>query len=459
MMAGVEAGQQQHEALEAIVGAGGLRAPAPREYLSDGTAGRGLEGWADAVVLPGSAEEVAAVVAHCFAHDLPITTRGGGTGFAGGAVPQGGIVLSSERMTRVRSFDPLLWRIEVEAGVRTAELHRIARGSGLWFPPDPGAAEQSQIGGNVSTNAGGPHAFKYGTTRAWVTGIEAVIPPGEIVRAGGPLRKDVAGYDLVGLLAGSEGTLGIVTAVWLRLIPAVEAALPAAALFATAEAGCAGIEALLGSGVVPACIEYVDEAALGATGHDFPGGVPGPGFLVLTEADGTAAEAHAAREALREALAGAGATWIATPGGEDVGALWRWRESISPRVTAVRGGKLAEDVAVPLDRLAQAIRGSAEIGRRHSLETMSWGHAGDGNLHTSFLIAPGDAGEHERAEAACEELFGLALALGGTITGEHGVGLLKRSHLPQRLGPAGQRLNAGIKELFDPKGLLNPGKA
>ena len=457
MMAGVEAGRQ-HQALDAIVGSGGVRAPAPREYLSDGTAGRGLEGWADAVVLPGSAAEVAAVVAQCYAHDLAITTRGGGTWFAGGAVPKGGIVISTERLTRVRSFDPLLWRIEVEAGVRTAELHRIARGSGLWFPPDPGAAEQSQIGGNVSTNAGGPHAFKYGTTRAWVTGIEAVIPPGEVVRAGGPLRKDVAGYDLVGLLAGSEGTLGIVTAVWLRLIPAVEAALPLAAVFATAEAGCAGVEALLGSGVVPACIEYVDEAALAATGHDFPGGLPGPGFLVLTEADGTAAEAEAGREALREELAGAGASWTAAPTGQDVAALWRWRESISPRVTAGRGGKLAEDVAVPLDRLAEAIRSSAEIGRRHGLETMSWGHAGDGNLHTSFLIGPGDAGEHERAEAACEELFGLALELGGTITGEHGIGLLKRSHLPQRLGPAGQRLNAEIKRIFDPKGLLNPGK-
>jgi glycolate oxidase subunit GlcD len=457
MMAGVEAGQQ-HQALEAIVGPAGVRSPAPREYLSDGTAGRGLEGWAGAVVLPETAEEVAAVVAHCYAHGLAITARGGGTGFAGGAVPQGGIVLSTERMSRVRSFDPLLWRIEVEAGVRTAELARIVRGSGLWFPPDPGAAEQSQIGGNVSTNAGGPHAFKYGTTRAWVTGIEAVVPPGEIVRAGGPLRKDVAGYDLVGLLAGSEGTLGIVTAVWLRLIPAVEAALPVAGLFATTEAGCAGIEALLGSGVVPACIEYVDEAALAAVGLDFPGGLPGPGFLVITEADGTVAEAGAGRAALREALTGAGATWIAAPNGEDIAALWRWRESISPRVTAVRGGKLAEDVAVPLDRLAEAIRGSADIGSRHGLETMSWGHAGDGNLHTSFLIAPGDAGEHERAEAACADLFALALTLGGTITGEHGIGLLKRSHLPERLGPAGQRLNAGIKQLFDPKGLLNPGK-
>src|SRR6476661_3110648 len=213
MMAGVEAGQH-HQALAAIVGPGALRTPAPREYLSDGTAGRGLEGRADAVVLPGSTEEVAAVVAHCYANDLAITTRGGGTGFAGGAVPQGGIVLGTGRMARVRAFDPLRWRIHTEAGLPTAELHRIARGSGLWFPPDPGAAEQSQIGGNVATNAGG-------------------------------------------LQAGSEGTLGIVTAAWLRLIPAVEAALPIAALFAGVEAGCAAVEALMGSGVVPACIEYL----------------------------------------------------------------------------------------------------------------------------------------------------------------------------------------------------------
>ena len=154
----------------------------------------------------------------------------------------------------------------------------------------------------------------------------------------------------------------------------------------------------------------------------------------------------------------AGATWIATPDGDDVAALWRWRDSISPRITAVRGGKLAEDIAVPVDRLADAIRGSAEIGARHGVETMSWGHAGDGNLHTSFLVAPESAGDHARAEAACEELFELALALGGTITGEHGIGLLKRSHLAEQLGPAGQRLNADIKRAFDPKGLLNPGK-
>src|SRR6478672_11936165 len=270
MMAGVEAGQH-HQALAAIVGPGALRTPAPREYLSDGTAGRGLEGWADAVVLPGSTEEVAAVVAHCYANDLAITPRGGGTGFAGGAVPHGGIVLGMERMARVRAFDPLLWRIHVEAGVPTAELQRIARGSGLRFPPDPGAAEQSLIGGNVATNAGGPHAFKHGVMSRWVTGLEAVVAPGELIRVGGAMRKDVAGYDLRALLIGSEGTLGIVTSAWLRLTPAPPVSIPLAAFYAGVAEGCEAIEQLLASGVVPAVVEYLDAGTLEVVAATFPG--------------------------------------------------------------------------------------------------------------------------------------------------------------------------------------------
>ncbi|MDX6539773.1 MAG: glycolate oxidase, partial [Gaiellales bacterium] len=180
-------------------------------YLTDMTEARGLIGRADAVALPRTAEEVAEVVAWCYANGVAIVPRGGGTGYAGGSVPlDGGVVLSLERLDRVRSFDPLLWRIEVEAGLRTGELRRIAREGGLLFAPDPGAAEQSQIGGNIATNAGGPHAFKYGVTGTWVTGLEVVVPPGDLVRLGGPLRKDVAGYDLKHLRIGSEGTLGVI---------------------------------------------------------------------------------------------------------------------------------------------------------------------------------------------------------------------------------------------------------
>jgi FAD/FMN-containing dehydrogenase len=444
--------------LAAIVGREHVLAPPPQAYLADATSMRGLRGAADAVVRPGSAAEVAQVVAACCAEGTAITVRGGGTGFAGGAVPGGGVILALERLARVRSLDPLRWRMEVEAGATTAEVRRLARGAGLWFPPDPGAAEQSQIGGNVATDAGGPHAFKYGTTGAWVTGVEAVIAPGDVVTAGGPLRKDVAGYDLRRLLVGSEGTLGVITAVWLRLVPAVESALPVVASFADVASGCAGIEALMGSGVVPACIEYLDAGTMAIAGRGVPAGVPASGFVVIAEADGTDREARAGRTVLAEALRGEGAADVATPEGREAAALWRWRDGVSPAVAAHRGEKLSEDVAVPLDRLAEAIEGTAAIGTRHDVEALSWGHAGDGNLHSSFLVPAGDAAAHARAEAACADLFTLALSLGGTITGEHGVGRVKRDHLAARVGPAGMRLNEGVKRLFDPQGIFNPGR-
>src|SRR5213593_2384106 len=263
-------------------------------YLTDMTEARGLSGRADAVALPRTVEEVAEVVAWCYAHGVAIVPRGGGTGYAGGAVPlDGGVVLSLERLDRVRSFDPLLWRIEVEAGLRTAELRRIAREGGLLFAPDPGAAEQSQIGGNIATNAGGPHAFKYGVTGAWVTGLEVVVAPGELITIGGPIRKDVAGYDLVGLLVGSEGTLGVITAAWLRLLPAPEAALPVVAFYRGSREGCAAIERVVGSGLPAAALEYFDAGALAAAGGAFPGKVPGGArFAVLAEADGPRGEAE-----------------------------------------------------------------------------------------------------------------------------------------------------------------------
>src|SRR4051812_32567231 len=219
--------------LAAVVGETAVLDPAPRSYGEDATRETmGLSAVPDAVVLPGSAEEVRRVVAFCYEHDLPIVARGGGTGYAGGAGPvEGGVVVAMERLRSVRSLDGAYWRGEVEAGVTTGTVARLARESGLLFPPNPGAAEQSQIGGNVATNAGGPRAFKYGVTGRWVSGIEAVVAPGELIRVGGPLRKDVAGYDLRSLLIGSEGTLGIITSVWLSFVPAPEVSTPLAFVY------------------------------------------------------------------------------------------------------------------------------------------------------------------------------------------------------------------------------------
>ncbi|HKG02763.1 MAG TPA: FAD-linked oxidase C-terminal domain-containing protein [Conexibacter sp.] len=445
--------------LRALVGDAGLGDLADRRFERDATESQGLSGRPDAVVLPASTEEVRAVVAWCCAHDVPVVPRGGGSGFAGGAVPvHGGVVVALDRMTRVRSFDPLLWRIHVEAGLRTSELRRIVRESGLLFPPDPGAAEQSQIGGNIATNAGGPHAFKYGVTGRWVTGLEAVVPPGEVVDVGGPLRKDVAGYDLKSLLIGSEGTLGIVTAAWLRLIPAPEAAAPVVATYPDSRAGCAAIERVLGSGIQPAALEYLDAGALLAAGGAAPFEAPAGAFAVIAEADGSVAETAAVAAALHEAL-GEGALALHAPtSAAEVAALWRWRDGVAIAVTAQRGGKMSEDVVVPLDRLGDAIEAVLEIGARHGLEACSWGHAGDGNLHATFLVDARDPAELERASAAAAELFATAAEMGGSISGEHGLGLVKSGHLGKQWNDATLRLHRAVKQAIDPQNLMNPGK-
>jgi glycolate oxidase subunit GlcD len=445
--------------LRALVGDAGVGDADDRRWARDATESQGLSGRPDAVVLPATTEEVRAVVAWCCAHDVPIVPRGGGSGFAGGAVPvHGGVVVALDRMTGVRSFDPLLWRIHVEAGLRTSELRRLARESGLLFPPDPGAAEQSQIGGNIATNAGGPHAFKYGVTGRWVTGLEAVVPPGEVVELGGPLRKDVAGYDLKSLLIGSEGTLGIVTAAWLRLIPAPEAALPVIASYPDARAGCAAIERVLGSGIQAAALEYLDAGALAAAAPAAPFDVPAGAFAVIAEADGTPAETAAVAAALREALGPGSLTLHAPQAPADVAALWRWRDGVAIAVTAQRGGKMSEDVVVPLERLADAIEVTLEIGARHGLEACSWGHAGDGNLHATFLVDAHAPAELERASAAAAELFATTAEMGGSISGEHGLGWVKRGHLGRQWNEATMRLHRAVKHAIDPQGLMNPGK-
>lgn len=447
-------------ALRAIVGDAGIGDAAETRWRHDATESQGLEGVPGAVLLPASTEEVRAVVAWCYGHDIAIVPRGGGSGFSGGCVPIGGeVVVALDRMTRVRAFDPLLWRIHVEAGLRTSEVRRLARENGLLFPPDPGAAEQSQIGGNVATNAGGPHAFKYGVTGRWVTGIEAVIAPGEVIEVGGPIRKDVAGYDLASLLIGSEGTLGIVTAVWLRLIPAPTAAAPVIGVYRDIRDGCQAIEAILGSGVQPAAIEFLDAGALDAARGSCPFELPAEAaFMVIAEADGSVAETEAVAAELRDALGPEALAIHAPTRSDEVAALWRWRDGVSIAVTAVRGGKVSEDVVVPVERLGDAIEATLELGARHGLEACSWGHAGDGNLHATFMLDAHDADAVARAHAASRELYAAAVAMGGSISGEHGLGWVKRGHLDAQWSPATLAAHAAIKRALDPKNLMNPGK-
>lgn len=444
--------------LETIVGFEHVRAPGAAD-LADATEWSGLRGRADAVVLPGSPEEVAAVVAWCYAHDVPITARGAGTGWAGGAVPDGGVVLGLERLNRVRRIDPAWWRMEVDAGVTTANVARRAREAGLYYPVDPGAAESSHIGGNLATNAGGPHALKYGVTRAWALGLEVVLAPGELVTLGGPVRKDVAGYDLVSLLVGSEGTLGIITGAWLRLVPAPEAASSLAVACESSRAAAAAMERALTCGVVPAALEFLDDGAVAAAAVGAPAEVPPGGVLLLADVDGDAVQVARDHDALREALEGGDGVLavVEHPHRADREALWRWRDGIGLAVVAQHGGKLSEDLAVPVDRLAEAIEETRAIGARHGLQACSWGHAGDGNLHSTFLLDAANPIQRARADAAAQDLFALARRLGGTVSGEHGIGRLKDGQLRHQWAPAAVAAHEAIKRALDPKGLLNPG--
>ncbi len=454
--------------LGAVVGTQHVSPPVAGD-LEDATRWSGLRGSADAVVRPGSAEQVAAAVRWCYDHNTPITVRGGGTGLSGGAVPEGGVVLSLERLNRVRSMEPEWWRCEVEAGVTTEALHRRAREAGLRYPPDPGAGEASHIGGNLATNAGGPHAFGHGVTRAWVLGVEAVLAPGELVHLGGPTRKDVAGYDLTSLLIGSEGTLGVITAAWLRLIPPPGAEQIVIGLFPDLGSAQAGIGGSLTCGAVPVALELLDGGALQDAGATLPveGAAtewshladPTHAVILIAHLEGDLAEATAARgDALIDSWQEAGATWTAVPGAASSTALASWRAGISGAVAARRGGKLSEDVAVPTDRVAELLEGSSAIARRYGLEHAAWGHAGDGNLHCTFLLDPADPERRARAADASDELFSLAIALGGTISGEHGLGRLKSGHLAAQWDPAAVRAHQAIKTALDPKGLFNPGR-
>ncbi len=470
-------------ALRRLIGAEHVLEALPDSpYNSDMARRRGLQGRADAVALPGSAQEVAAVVAWCYEHDVPIVARGGGTGLLGGAVPSaGGVVLSLERLRAVRELEPALWRMLPEAGVRTSEVQRLARENGLFFGPDPGAAEQSQIGGNVATNAGGPHALKYGVTGSWVAGVEAVLAPGELVQLGGWARKDVAGYDLKNLLIGSEGTLGVITAVRLRLRPAAQARLALVALLPSSDegadaatkdtaAGCQAMQDVLAAGIEPAAMEFIDGATLALVAGGYPGELPvQAGFALLIELDGSRADVERDRASLLELLgagpdAGADATGIGAPAIEQfaqeaaAAELWRWRDGFNGVVTAASGGKVSEDVAFPPERLGEGLVRFAEIAARHGVRSCAWGHGGEGNVHATVLVDPASEEELDAAEAVGAELFELVWELGGSIAAEHGVGALKSGLLAGQWDARAVALHEQIKRAFDPKGLLNPGK-
>ncbi len=413
------------------------------------------------VVRPSSAEEISRIMLLANETRTPIVPRGSGTGLSGGAIPlPGSVVLLTGHRNRILEIDTANQTATVEPGVITARLQQAVDALGYLYPPDPGSASISTLGGNVAENAGGLRGLKYGVTKNYVMGLEVVLPTGEILWTGGKSAKDVAGYNLRDILVGSEGTLGVITKILLRIVPKPESARTLLASFPTMEAAAAAVSAVVAAKILPAMLEFMDDLTIRCVEAYAHIGLPtGAAAMLLAETDGhpEVVEREAAQIAgiFREC----GATEIsvaATPAESD--RLKIARRSAFTSLARVRPTTLMEDVAVPRSELANLVRKINEISARNDIRIGTFGHAGDGNLHPNYLTDEGDATEFARAHRTVMEVEEAAIALGGTITGEHGVGLYKKPLLEKMVGSASMMMMRRLKLLMDPNLVLNPGK-
>lgn len=415
----------------------------------------------DAVVQPANTEQVAAVLRICSRHGIPIVPRGSGSNLSAGTVPvQGGLVLNLTRMNRIIEIDPENLTATVEPGVITKQLHSAVEALGLFYPPDPSSMVISTLGGNISECSGGLRGLKYGTTRDYVLGLEVVLPSGEVLCTGGKNSKDVAGYDLTRLIVGSEGTLGIVTRATLKLIPLPEARRTAMALFTSLEAAARAVSRIIAARIIPATLEFMDQATIRVVEEYARAGLPTDmAAVLLMEQDGPEAvcERDIARMAAICREEGAVQVQVAQAPEEGQKLLAARRSALSA-LARRRPTTILEDATVPRSQLARMVEIIQEIARKYAVEICTFGHAGDGNLHPTCMTDERDREEIHRVEEAFAEIFAAAVALGGTITGEHGVGLAKAPYLEWKVGAAGIEVMKGIKAAFDPQGLLNPGK-
>ncbi|MCE7032731.1 FAD-binding protein [Lysobacter sp. GX 14042] len=445
--------------MRALLGAAWLTAPDERlAYSYDNSRRQSLP---DAVALPVEAAQVQALVRACRAAAVPVVPRGRATNTTGAAVPvAGGVVVSLERMDRIVDIRPGDRCAVVQPGVLNGALQQALAGHGLFWPPDPTSAAFSTIGGNLACNAGGPRAVKYGASRDNVLAITAVTGAGERVRLGSATTKGSTGYDLQRLLVGSEGTLGLIVEATLRLVPTPPARRALRAVYRDVSSAARAVARLMAQPVTPSMLEFMDSHAVGLArdigGADLPGDA---GALLMIEADGPAEHLEADLAALRAAAMGDGLVSLEAADDEAARArLWAARKALSPALRTLAPGKINEDVVVPVSRIPDLVDGVQHIAARARLPIVCFGHAGNGNLHVNLMYDPADADQSARAREAMGRVFTLAVELGGTLSGEHGIGLAKRDFMPQAVGAQTLELMRQIKAVFDPDGILNPGK-
>ena len=413
------------------------------------------------VALPDSREQVLALVRACRAHGVPVVARGRGTNTTGASVPvAGGVVVSFERMARILDIRPGDRCAVVEPGVLNGDLQRALQPHGLFWPPDPTSADYSTIGGNLACNAGGPRAVKYGASRDNVLALTAVTGAGELIECGSATTKGATGYDLQRLLVGSEGTLALIVEAVLKLTPLPPQRRALRALYRDVDGAAAAVARLMAQPVTPSMLEFMDgdcvRLAREVGGADLPADA---GALLLVEADGDEQTLPHAIAALAHAAQGSGL--IALDEADDNASrakLWAARKALSPALRTLAAGKINEDVVVPVSRIPELVAGVQALAREFALAIVTFGHAGNGNLHVNILFDPAAADQVQRARAALARVFTLALALGGTLSGEHGIGIAKREFMPHAVAAPTLALMRQLKAVFDPDGILNPGK-
>ncbi len=447
-------------ALRTIVGSENLLHD-PADCLPYGYDNSRREALPEAVLFPQDHAQTLKVIQFCNQHKIAVTARGKGTGTTGATVPLfGGVVLSFERMREIIKVDPANRVMVVTPGVTNQEVQKAAGEHGFFWPPDPTSAAVCTIGGNLAYNSSGPRAVKYGTPRENTLGLRAITGDGREIRCGVYTTKGVVGYDLTRLLIGSEGTLAIITEATLKLTPLPEAKRTLQAVYATIDEAAKAVSAIMAQAVVPCALEFIDGTAIEMIRNYSKSDLPtGAGAMLMIEVDGLSASLDEAVKKVSDAARNDGLIELITATTKaEIQALWNTRKALSPALRNVAPKKINEDIVVPVSRLPELIRELQRLSKQHNIPIVNFGHAGNGNLHTNLLLDPDDPQQMKDAEACLDAVFSLVLKLNGTISGEHGIGIVKREFVGREIDETTLGLMRQIKQQFDPNGILNAGK-
>ncbi len=419
-----------------------------------------IGGLPSAVVRPVNTDEVSRVAAFAFKQEAPLIPRGAGSGMTAGAVAvKDSIIVSLEAMNKILEIDEKNLVVAVEPGVINSHLQKALEPRGLFYPPDPSSMDFCTIGGNVAENAGGPRALKYGVTRDYVLGLELVLPDGRVITTGVKTHKGVVGYDLARLIVGSEGTLAVITKVFLKVLPLPEETITLLCTFTKLSGAAMAVPKIAAARIIPRTLEFMDQGAISAVENYKPVGLPKDAeALLLIEVDGPLNSISKDAEKIASICSSLGANVSVA---DDVFAkqrLWEARRAVSQALYSISPSKVNEDIVVPRSRIPDMLHLLKEIGDKYRLKIVNFGHAGDGNIHVNIMTDKSDEENYQRAEKAVKDVFEATLKLGGTISGEHGIGLTKSRYVGMELSSDSIELMKAIKRVFDPKGIMNPGK-